>query len=189
GSTLLTMPQMLRLAHDPSRIDAEWQRLEADGWTPDNPQVANVFANIALIAGDLDRLRVANAGGGGMALALALSEGATDEDKAWTPAPDERFGGVGGEVLWLLHAEQHAHDADGALEGLERAYPEVAAFLRTERSPTVAEVAERLVEVDPSLHGLIYYAYFRRTRNPAFGRLAKAWSLPADLPYFTVASR
>jgi len=185
--SLFTMAQMLKLVAEPSRLDAEWERLEAGlaEYGGPGPQSANMFANAALIAGDLDRLRAVNADGGGMEMWLALSDGATEQDRAWVPPEDPGFGGAPA-ILALLLAEQQQRDASGLLGPIEAFAPELATFLQRERDPPVDAVRDVLTAVPPSVHAAVWFVYFRRTGDPEFGRLAKRWSLPADLPCFTV---
>ncbi len=187
--SVFTLQDMLRLAADPSTLGAEWSRLEtatASMGDSRDPRIASLFGSVALVAGDLGRLRSANANGAGLELELALSEGATPEDQAWTPDENRWFGGADAVLAYLL-AERQQRDPTAVLGGIAEAYPELAAFLQAEPSPSVAEVAERLLEVDPALHGATYFLYYQRTGNPEFARRAKRWALPQELPHFTAA--
>ncbi|MEN0061398.1 MAG: hypothetical protein AAGA48_04560 [Myxococcota bacterium] len=184
--SLFTMADMLRLHDDPSGLEAEWTRLtEALALDEPNADSANLFANVALVAGDLERLRSASASGGGLELFVALSDGATEADRAWATPKGERLNGPG-EVLDFLHNEQEGRDTAEALPQLTETHPKLAAFLRTEREPTLEAIRAQLREVNMTIHGAVWFVYFRRTGNPEFGRLAKLWSMPQSLPSFEV---
>jgi tetratricopeptide (TPR) repeat protein len=177
--SVLSLADFLALRDDPSRLQAERQRLESsvDEFGPE--VVANTVANAALVAGDLETLREMNGKGAGLELFLALSEGGTLDD---APAEIPAMGGREGVLAWTL-ATKLGRDTAAHIEALRAVTPTVADLLASGRF-TREGVREALVDVPPNVHGSVWFAAWRVTGDVWFAEQARRWAVPPELPYF-----
>ncbi len=179
----LTLGELLTVQGEPARygelVTAVKGRLDAD---IDSATRANLIANVALAAGHLDELRRYNRAGAGFELYAALSEGATEEDRAYQPPPEPSGASVA-LLSWVL-AITEGHDATAYEDAIERAYPGTLALLRQPDLLTEAGLREHLFGVTPGFRAEVWFAAYRLTGNEEFGRRAYDWSVPTQLPWF-----
>ena len=173
---------MLELEADPGRLIGELGRLRQEA-PDDEAALANMQANAALIAGDLERLHEANGRGGGLDLWEALSDGG-DLSLASARVADEITDPGAALLLWT--AQAMAGPPDDALLEPVRGYAPAVAEALVARELTEGRLVEALVDVPPQLHGLVWFAAYRLTGERALGAKAKAWALPQEVPFFTL---
>jgi len=173
---------MLALEADPSKLPSVLQRLEADVG-PEDSYLANLQANAALIAGDVARLSAFNDEGAGLELWEALSDGGDLERSP--DLPPEALADLPVAVLDFTVRSLRGQPTDAPIAEIRAVEPQLAEAL-TAGNYTEEGLQAALVDVAPGTHGSVWFAAYRLTGDESFGRRAKAWGLPQELPYFAL---